>query len=147
MFLSWPSLFISFLPSVQTQLFNEWKEDWNGTISIYLCLWGIKYLLNWEATCQVGDVGSIPGSGRSPGEGNGNPLQYSSLGNPMDRRCLAGYSSWGCKESDTTQWLNHIYLFTISPNSVCWMNEKKTEMPPFPFISVFEGLNIYSINS
>ena len=34
---------------------------------------------------NVGDVGSIPGSGRSPGEGNGNPLQYSYLGNPMDR--------------------------------------------------------------
>ena len=31
------------------------------------------------------DVGSIPGSGRSPGEGNGNPLRYSCLGNPMDR--------------------------------------------------------------
>ena len=34
---------------------------------------------------NAGDAGSIPGSGRSPGEGNGNPLQYSSLGNPMDR--------------------------------------------------------------
>ena len=34
----------------------------------------------------MGDLGSIPGSGRSPGEGNGNPLQYSCLGNPMDRR-------------------------------------------------------------
>ena len=34
---------------------------------------------------EVGDVGSIPGSGRSPGGGNGNPLQYSCLGNPMDR--------------------------------------------------------------
>ena len=33
----------------------------------------------------AGDRGSIPGWGRSPGEGNGNPLQYSSLGNPMDR--------------------------------------------------------------
>ena len=32
-----------------------------------------------------GDVGSVPGSGRSPGEENGNPLQYSCLGNPMDR--------------------------------------------------------------
>jgi len=31
------------------------------------------------------DVGSVPGSGRSPGEGNGNPLQYSCLGNPMDK--------------------------------------------------------------
>ena len=34
---------------------------------------------------DAGDVGSIPGSGRSPGRGNGNPLQYSCLGNPMDR--------------------------------------------------------------
>ena len=33
---------------------------------------------------NAGDAGSIPGSGRSPGEGNGNPLQYSCLGNPMD---------------------------------------------------------------
>ena len=37
------------------------------------------------STCNAGDPGSIPGSGRSPGEGNGNPLQYSCLGNPMDR--------------------------------------------------------------
>ena len=34
---------------------------------------------------EAGDTGSIPGLGRSPGEGNGNPLQYSFLGNPMDR--------------------------------------------------------------
>ena len=34
---------------------------------------------------NMGDPGSIPGSGRSPGEGNGNPLQYSCLENPMDR--------------------------------------------------------------
>jgi len=37
------------------------------------------------SSCNVGDLGSIPGSGRSPGEGNGNPLQYSCLENPMDR--------------------------------------------------------------
>ena len=36
------------------------------------------------SACNVGDPGSIPGSGRSPGEGNGNPLQYSCLENPMD---------------------------------------------------------------
>ena len=66
-------------------------------------------LLSWwpggkEATYSVGDtgdVGSIPGSGRSPGGGHGNPLHYSFLGNPMDRS-LAGYSPWGRKESDTT---------------------------------------------
>ena len=38
-----------------------------------------------ESACNVGDLGSIPGLGRSPGEGNCNPLQYSTLGNPMDR--------------------------------------------------------------
>ena len=38
-----------------------------------------------ESTCNAGDLGSIPGSGRSPGEGNVNPLQYSGLENPMDR--------------------------------------------------------------
>ena len=37
-----------------------------------------------ESACNSGDSGSIPGSGRSPGEGNGNPLQYSCLGNPKD---------------------------------------------------------------
>ena len=37
-----------------------------------------------ESACNAGDRGSIPGSRRSPGEGNGNPLQYSGLENPMD---------------------------------------------------------------
>ena len=37
------------------------------------------------SACNAGDLGSIPGPGRSPGEGNGNPLQYSCLENPMDR--------------------------------------------------------------
>ena len=38
-----------------------------------------------EFSCNAGDPGLIPGSGRSPGEGNGNPLQYFCLGNSMDR--------------------------------------------------------------
>ena len=38
-----------------------------------------------ESACNAGDAGLIPGSGRSPGEGNGNPLQFSCLENPMDR--------------------------------------------------------------
>ena len=38
-----------------------------------------------QSDCNAGDLGSIPGSGRSPGEGNGYPLQYSFLENPMDR--------------------------------------------------------------
>ena len=53
-----------------------------------------------ESTCSVGDPGSIPGSGRSSGEGKGYPLQYSGLENSMD--C----SPWGLKESDTTERLS-----------------------------------------
>ena len=54
---------------------------------------------------SAGHMGLIPGSGRSPGAGNGNLLQYSCLGNPMDRS-LVGYSPWGCKESDATEQLS-----------------------------------------
>ena len=42
-----------------------------------------------EPACNAGDLGSIPGSGRSPGEGNGKPLQYSYLKNSMDRGAIA----------------------------------------------------------
>ena len=53
-----------------------------------------------ESACNVGDLGLVPGLGRSPGEGNGYPLQYSGQENSMD------YSLWGCKESDTTERLS-----------------------------------------
>ena len=49
---------------------------------------------------NAGDVGLIPGMGRSPGEGNGNPLQYSSLGNPMDRGAWQAIAHGVTKESD-----------------------------------------------
>ena len=49
-----------------------------------------------KSACLPINTGSISGSGRSPGEGNGNPLQYYCPGNPMDRRSLVGYSPWGC---------------------------------------------------
>ena len=48
-------------------------------------LWAYWWLSGKEPTCNSGGVGSIPGSGRSPGEGNANLLQYSCLENPMDR--------------------------------------------------------------
>ena len=54
---------------------------------------------------EARDTVSIPGSGRSPGEGNDYPLQCSCLGNPVEQRSLVGYSPWGCKESDTTKQL------------------------------------------
>ena len=51
---------------------------------------------------NAGDQGLIPGLGRSPGEGNGNTLQYSCLGNPMDRRAWRATVHRVTKESDTT---------------------------------------------
>ena len=59
-----------------------------------------------ESTCNVRDLGSISGLGRSPGGGNGNSLQYSCLENSHGQRILVGYSPWGHKESDTTEWLS-----------------------------------------
>ena len=55
-----------------------------------------------ESACNAGDLGSIPGLGRSPGEGNGYSLKYSCLENSTDRN-LAGYSPWGWKEADMTE--------------------------------------------
>ena len=52
---------------------------------------------------ELRDAGTIPGSGRSPGGGNGNPLQYSCLENPMNREAWAGYSPWGPQKSDMTK--------------------------------------------
>ena len=52
-------------------------------------------------------MGLILGSARSPGEGNGKPLQYSCLENPHGQRSLVGYSPQGCKESDTTETTQH----------------------------------------
>ena len=52
---------------------------------------------------NAGDVGSIPGSGRFPGGGNGNPLQYSCLENFMDRRAWRATVHEGNKESDMTE--------------------------------------------
>ena len=63
-----------------------------------------------ESACNVGDPGSIPGSGRSPGGGHGNPLQYSCLENPYGQRSLEGCSPQGCKESDMTERLTFVLV-------------------------------------
>ena len=55
------------------------------------------------SACNAGDEGLIPGLGRSPGGRNGNLVQYFCLEKSHGQRSLAGYSSWGGKESDTTE--------------------------------------------
>ena len=72
-----------------------------------------------EPACSVGDLGPIPALGRSPGGGNGNPFHYSYLENPHGQRSLAGYSPWGCKESDTAEQLSASFInFTLFLKSI-----------------------------
>ena len=67
---------------------------------------------------SAGDPGSVPGSGRSPGEGNGHPVHYSCLENPMDRGACS--SPWGRKASDTTERLHSLtHSLTKSTVYIC----------------------------
>ena len=75
------------------------KVSWDGTLG-FPC-----GSVSKESACNAGELGLIPGLGRSPGGGNGNPLQYSCLVNPHGQRSLVGYSPWGHKESDMTEQL------------------------------------------
>ena len=72
-----------------------------------------------ESACKAGDLGSIPGWGRFPGEGNGYPLQYFCLENSVDRGAWqAIYSSWGQKELDTTERLSQTLNVCIRAKSL-----------------------------
>ena len=91
-----------------------------------------------ESACNVGELGWIPWSGRSPGGGHGNPLQYSCLENPHGQRNLVDYSPWGHKESwvsahilgQILEGLSHYFLssfplwpfsFSLSETLMTWM--------------------------
>ena len=82
-----------------------WSQNAQEQIPILITLKGFTGIsIGKESACNAGDWGLIPGSGRSYGEGNGKPLQYSCLENPTDRGAWQE-PLWGCKESDTTQQL------------------------------------------
>ena len=84
-----------------------------------------------ETTSNAGDMTSIPRLGRSPGVGNGNPLQYSCLGNPMDRGAWWATAHGVSKESNTPSQLNNnnsndIYTDVQGQNmEAFWSNFKK----------------------
>ena len=107
---SW-SIFIS-IPFIVWGCWG-WGGGWVNFFGNYdlLCPWALPWCGSHskESTWNAGDLGSIPGLGKSLGKGHGNPLQYSCLENPHGQRSLAGYSPWGRKESDMTErpnWLN-----------------------------------------
>ena len=71
---------------------QRWPQDWKRSVFTPIPKKGFPSGSDGKwSTCNAADPGSISGWGRSPGEGNGNPFQYSSLENPMDR----GASSMG----------------------------------------------------
>ena len=82
-------------------------------MGIPLCVMGFPGGSDGKVSaCNARDLGLIPGSGRAPGEGNGNPFQYSCLENAMDGGAWLGYTPWGHKELDTTEQL-HFHFMTI----------------------------------
>ena len=120
----WPSDVLQFM-GLQSW---TWLSDWTELIAFYLCFIYIYYKLYWqgfpggsdgkESAWNVGDPGLISGSGRVPGEGTGNPLQYSCLENPMDRGAwwimgsqsqtrLNEQMTW--YDTDTTRWIRELY--------------------------------------
>ena len=79
-----------------------------------MSLWGFSCSsVGKESACSAGDPGSIPELGRSPGEGNGNPLQYPCLEHLMDRGAWWAEVHGGRKESGTTQQLTLTYLMCL----------------------------------
>ena len=87
------------------------------------------------SACNAGDLDSTPGLGSCPGEGDGNPLQYSCLEKSPEWGNLVGFSPWGHKELDKTEWL-HYFITTHMTNAdvlelVCQVS------PQAPIISVW----------
>ena len=97
------------MQEIQETWFNPWvrKIPWRKAWQLTPVSLGFPGGWDKESTCNAGDLGSIPGLGRSPGGGHGNPFQYSCLENSHGQRNLTDYSQGGCKESDTAEWLNN----------------------------------------
>ena len=96
-----------------TGVFNvlEWKSEEKNEDDIIMLRGLCRRLSDKESACSAGDISLISGLVRSPGEGNGNPLQYSCLGNPMDR------GAWqapvhGVAKSQTrlSDWAQHYHV-------------------------------------
>ena len=83
-----------------------------------------------ESACKVGDSCSIPESERSPGEGNGYPLQFLP-GKSHGQKILVSYSPWGCKESDMTERLTRSKgnERTLDSTRVCYKPSSLTCSP------------------
>ena len=84
-----------------------------------------------ESARNAGDLGSVPGLGRSSGEGKGYPLHYSGLENSMD-------SPWGCKESDTTERLSLSLCYSETQTGECSSKKEASDLLSLYNISLQE---------
>ena len=108
--------FIDFVSEIYLNLnANKYilKGEWSWQKSSHLFikmlavfLFRLPWRLSKESPFNVGGLGLIPGMGRYPGGGRGNPLQFSCLESPQGQRNMVGYSPWGHKESDMTEQLS-----------------------------------------
>ena len=103
----------------------NWTTNYLSIITLYYC-WNSQFALvvkNPPANAgDIRDADSIPGSERSPGEGNGNPLQYPCLGNPMDRGSLQSTVHQVSKDSGKTEQLKNSNSIFLSLN-IYWRHK------------------------
>ena len=89
-----------------------------------------------ESTCNAGDLGSIPGLGRSPGGRHGNSLQYSCLENPHGQRSQVGYGPWGHKGLGMTEVTKH--STSLRDDRYCQLGFPPYPLSPAPLLSLFQ---------
>ena len=100
-------------PSMLLPMAGSPFHGWIGFFSLSLFVYGFLCGSdNKESACSAEDPGSVPRWGRSPGEGNVYPLQYSCLENPRGQRSLVGYSPWDRKDLDMTEQHTHTHTHT-----------------------------------
>ena len=105
--------------SMSSQMAESPSFSWQSNIPLQTHIWAsqvVQLVKNLPSHAgDTGDVSSIPGSCRSPGVGNGNPLQHSCLQKLLGQQSLSGYSQWGCREQDMTEQLKtHTHTHTHS---------------------------------
>ena len=122
---------MSFVLLIYTTVF--FWDLWSSLLPLH---WGLPWWLSGkESTCNAGDLGSMPGWGRSPGEGNGNPLQYSCLEIPWTEE-PGGPQSMGCRvRHDWALWPQQDNLgsgIDSAVSSLCRLNWLHCSEPQFP---------------
>ena len=129
----------------QVQLFFccTWSYTLNFVYHIFCKLYGLCGLPcvsdSKECTCNAGDLDSILGLGRSPGEGHGNPLQFSCLENPMNRGAWWATVCRFAKIPTRLKWLS-VYALAMQMNKSNHSFSKDTEPCPMPDSVLWESL-------